>query len=95
MRLAAPDVPSKRNYFFTSKTRFRRYFALSRFDFQVRHLERLTRPVLLQPICKGKRVVHLVVLIDVQPAIQQNLPAVVGDDVARVDAVGGVKCPVN
>ena len=32
-------------------------------------------------------------LVDIQPAVQQNLPAVVGDDVTSVDRVGGIEFP--
>lgn len=50
--------------------------------------------ILLQTIGKGEGVVHLILLKNIQPAIQQDFPAVVGEDRASVDGAAGVKFPI-
>ena len=68
--------------------------AIVRFSgFNERHLERLAWAVLLQAIGEGKGIVHLIVLEDVEAAIQGDFPAVVGHDVAGVDRAGAVELP--
>ena len=52
---------------------------------QIRHLKPLHRPIPLQPVGEVERVVHLIPLEDVQPAVQQDLPAVIRHDMPRVD----------
>ena len=68
--------------------------AIVRFSgFNERHLKRLARAVLLQAIGEGEGVVHLIVLEDVEAAVEEDFPAVVGDDVAGVDRAGAVELP--
>ena len=57
------------------------------------NFERFARPILLQSIGKSKGIIHLVVLKDVEAAIQGNFPAVISHDVAGVDRAGAVELP--
>lgn len=71
-----------------------RSMAIVRFSgFNKRHLKCLAWAVLLQAIGEGEGIVHLVVLEDVEAAIQGDFPAMVGHDVAGVDRAGAVELP--
>lgn len=63
-------------------------------DFNERHLEYLAWAVLLQSICEGEGIVHLVVLEDIKTAIHGDFPVVVGHAGASMDSAGNVEFPM-
>lgn len=52
---------------------------------QIRHLKRLHRPLLLHPVGERKGIIHLIPLEDVQPTVEEDLPARVRHNMPRVD----------
>ena len=52
-----------------------------------RHFEFLTLPELLKSICRTERIFHVVGLKYVEASVEEDFPAVFGDDVAGVEVV--------
>jgi len=61
--------------------------------FNERRLERFAWAVLLQSIGEGEGIVHLVVLEDIEAAIQGDFPAVVGHDMAGMNRAAAIEFP--
>src|SRR5690625_182529 len=83
------------NHLISDAVKLLMIFPLSsiRLLFSKPNLKGLARPQLLQPVGKREGFIHLVVLEDVQPPIQQYLPAVVCNDMTGVNGPAFVKFP--
>ena len=60
---------------------------------EVSDLELLQRSLLLQAICETERVVHLVVLEDIQSSVEGDLPTSIGHDVTSMCRSSAVELP--
>jgi hypothetical protein len=58
-----------------------------------RRLERLALSMLLKPIGEIEGIVHLISLKYIEAAVEQYLPAMIGDDMSSMDGATGVKFP--
>jgi len=63
------------------------------YDFNKRHVKRFAWSELLEAIVESKRIVHFIMLKNIQSAIEQNFPSIFGLDMSGMNCAGSIKLP--